>query len=94
MFVYELSGCGFESRCSHLKNYFIKEINQNELISKKYNKVCRVLNYIENLLVLVTTVTGCVSIFVFASLVGVAIEITSSSIELKICAITARIKKV
>ena len=27
-------------------NYFIEKINQNELMSKKHKKVCRVLNYI------------------------------------------------
>ena len=45
------------------RNYFIKEINQNELMSKKHKKVFRVLNYIENLLLLVSTVTGYISIF-------------------------------
>ena len=45
------------------RNYFIKEINQNELMSKKHKKVFRVLSYIENLLLLVSTVTGYISIF-------------------------------
>ena len=39
------------------------------------------------------TVTGCASIFDFASLVVIAIWITSSVIGLKIWVITARIKK-
>ena len=30
------------------RNDFNKEINQNELMSKKHKKVCQVLNYIEN----------------------------------------------
>ena len=55
------------------RNYFIKEINQNEIMSKKHKKVYRVLNYIEHLLVLLSTVTGCVSISVFAFLVGIPI---------------------
>ena len=33
------------------RNYLIKEINQNELMSKKHKKVYRVLNYIEHLLI-------------------------------------------
>ena len=45
------------------RNYVIKEINQNELMSKKHKKVFRVLSYIENLLLLVSTVTGYISIF-------------------------------
>ena len=47
-----------------------------------------VLNYIEHLLILVSTITSCVSIFAFTSLVGIPIGITSSAIGLKICVIT------
>ena len=76
------------------RNYFIIEINQNELMSKKHKSVCRVLNYIKHLLILISTVTGCVSISAFVSLVGVGIPIglKSPEIGLKICAITAGIK--
>ena len=51
------------------------------------------MNYIENLLILLSTVSGCVSVSAFAALVGIPIEITSSAIGLKICVITAAIKK-
>ena len=74
------------------RNYLIEEINQNELMSKKHSKIYRLLNYIEHLLTLISTVTGYVSIFVFASLVGIRIGITTSTIGLKICVITAGIK--
>ena len=37
-------------------------------MSKKYKKVYRVLNYIEHLLLVICTVTGCVSISAFAEL--------------------------
>ena len=47
----------------------------------------------ENLLILVSTVTGCVSISAFVSLVHVPVSITSSAIRLKICANTPAIKK-
>ena len=46
-----------------------------------------------NFLVVVFTVTGSVSIYSFASLVGIAIGITSSALGLTICVITAGIKK-
>ena len=61
-------------------------------MSKKHSKIYRLLNYIEHLLTLISTVTGYVSIFVFASLVGIRIGITTSTIGLKICVITAGIK--
>ena len=62
-------------------------------MSKKHKKVCTTLNYIEHFLILASTVTGCISISAFASLVGIPIGIMSSAIRLKICAITAGIKK-
>ena len=37
------------------------------------------LNYVENLLILASTVTGCISISAFASLVCVPVSITSSA---------------
>ena len=75
------------------RNYFIEEINQNELMSKNLGKACRVLNYIEHLLILASTVTGCISISAFPSLIGIPIEITSSATGLNICIITEEIKK-
>ena len=60
---------------------------------KKYKKVCMALNFIKHFLILASTVTGCISISAFASLLGIPIGIKSSAIELKFCAITAGIKK-
>ena len=51
------------------------------------------MNYIERLLILISTVTGCVSVSSFASLSGNPIGITSSAMELRICVITAGIEK-
>ena len=62
-------------------------------MSKKYKNVYRTLHYIEHLLILISTVTGCVPISAFASLVGISIGITSSVIGLKNCVIIAGIKK-
>ena len=76
-----------------VRNYLIEEIKQNELMSKKYKEVCTTLNYIEHFLILALTITGCVSISAFASLIGILIGITSSTIELKSCTITVGVKK-
>ena len=40
------------------KNYFIEEINQNQLISKKHKKICNILNYTELLLILASAITA------------------------------------
>ena len=62
-------------------------------MSKKHRKVCRCLNYIDHLFIVISTIAECVSISVLVSLVGILIGITSSANGLKICAITTGIKK-
>ena len=81
-------------KVDEIKNNLIQEINRNELMSKRHKKVCRNLHYVDHLLFMTSIITGCTSISAFASLVGILIAITSSGTELKICVITAGIKKV
>ena len=57
------------------RNYFIEDIKQNELISKKHKKVCKILKYTEHLFILASTVTRCVSISAPASLVDIPVAI-------------------
>ena len=47
----------------------------------------------ELFLTLAYIITGCISISVFASLLGIPIGIMNSAVGLKICAIAAGIKK-
>ena len=65
--------------------YFIEEINQNKLMSKKHKEVCGVLNYFENLLILASTISKCVSIAAFDSLVCIPIESTNSASIKNLC---------
>ena len=65
---------------------FLEEIKHNDLMSEKYKKRCKYLNCVEHLLILVSTVTGCVSISAFASLVCIPVGITSSALGIKIYA--------
>ena len=62
-------------------------------MNEKFKKTCKYLNYVEHLLILVSKITGCISISAFASLVAIPVGITSSAVGIKICAITAGIKK-
>ena len=74
------------------ENYFLEEIEQNELISRKHKKVCTIVNYIKHFLILASAMTGSILIAVFASLLGIHILITSSATGLKMYAIAAGIK--
>ena len=62
-------------------------------MSKKSKKVITTLNHIKHFLILASAIFGSTSIIAFTSLIGVLIEITSSVIGWKNCAITAGIKK-
>ena len=62
-------------------------------MSNKHKKVCIVLNYNDHLLIVVSTITGYVSISAFDFLVAIPVGITGSAVGLRICAITARIKR-
>ena len=61
-------------------------------MSEKYKKTCKYLNYVKHLFILVSTIAGCVSVSVSASLVAITVGVTSSAVALKICAINAGIK--
>ena len=42
------------------KNYFLEEIKQKDLVSKKHKKVCTTLTYIEHFLVFASTISECI----------------------------------
>ena len=63
------------------------------MISNKHKKNCKILNYTEHLHILASTVTGCVAVSAFESLVGIPVGIASSAVTIKNCVITATIKK-
>ena len=65
------------------KEQLLEEINHNYLMSEKH-KTYKYLNYVENLFILVSTVTCCFPISAFASLVYVPVGMTSSAVGLNI----------
>ena len=68
------------------RNHFIKEIDQNGLMSQKHKEICTILNYIEHFLVLASAVTSSVSVSAFVSLLGISVGITRSVVGLRIWA--------
>ena len=74
------------------RDYFLEEIEQNKLMSRKHKRVFTTLNYIEYFLILTSTITGCIWVSDFAPLLDISIGITSSPIRLTICEIAAGIK--
>ena len=70
-------------------NYFIEETKQNVLIRKKFETYGNILNYTEQLLILASTVPGCVSISAFVSLVDISLDIAISAVGTQTCAVSA-----
>ena len=79
-------------KINEIKNYTLGEIKHNDLVTEKYNSH-KILYHVEHLLILASTVTGCISISAFSSLVCVSFGILSSALGIKVYAITAGIKK-
>ena len=49
------------------RNYFVEEIEQNELMSRMHKKVCTTLNYIKHFLVLTSIINERILISAFDS---------------------------
>ena len=80
-----------KNRCN--KEHLSDEIKHICLMSEKVKNVCRALNYFEHFLAFVSAASGCVSISTFPSLVVVSEGIANPALGLKICAVTAGIKR-
>ena len=65
------------------RNYLLDKIKDNNLMSEKYKKTCKYLNYVEHLFILASTITGCGSVSTFASLNCISVGIISSALEIK-----------
>ena len=68
------------TKIDDMRNYFLEEIKQNELMSKKHKIVCAALNYIEHFLILASRINGCNSFSGCATLIGILIGIIRSAI--------------
>ena len=81
-------------KIDEIRNCLIEEINQNESMSKKHKTVCRVLNYIVHSFIVISTITWCVSISAFTSLVCIPIVMRTPATGLKICVILPELKSI
>ena len=73
---------------------FLDEMKHNYLMSKKCKNTCKYLNYVGQLLILASTVTGCISISTFASLIAIPVGIKRYAEQIKIFCNHCRNKKV
>ena len=78
---------------SKIENYVREEINQRKSCSKKLIKCLAAFDYIDKVLIVLSSTSGGVSICTFTSVVGAPIGITSPSFTLIFSLTTGIIKK-
>ena len=81
------------SEITGIENYFYQEINQQKSYNKKLNKYVTIFDYIDNILIILSTTSRRISIISFTSIIGVPAGIASTSFTLIFSIITGIIKK-
>ena len=81
------------SEITGIENYFYQEINQQKSYNKKLNKYVTIFDYIDNILIILSTTSRRISIVSFTSIIGVPAGIASTSFTLIFSIITGIIKK-
>ena len=80
------------NKINEIKDYFIADIRERELMSKNLSKYIASLDYLDKSLIVLSVATGSVSIASFATVIGTPIGITSASCSLTF-SITTRFVK-
>ena len=76
-----------------IENYFINEINERKSCSKKLSKYVTTFDYIDKILIILSTTSGGISTISFTSIIGEPAGIASASFTLIFSIITGIIKK-
>ena len=80
------------NKISKIEDYFIAEIKERELMSKKLSKYISFFDYFDKSLIVLSVTSGDVSIASFATVIGAPIGITSASLSLAFSLVTGLVK--
>ena len=81
------------NKISEIEDYFIAEIKETELMSKKLSKYFSFFDYFDKSLIVLSVTRAGVFIASFATVIGVSIGITSASLSLAFSLCTGLVKK-
>ena len=70
------------NKISEIEDYFIAEIKERELMSKKVSKYVSFFDYFDKSLIVLLVTSGGLSVASFATVIGAPIGITSASLSL------------
>ena len=80
-------------RINEIKDYFIAEIRERELMSKNLSKYIASFDYLDKSLIILSVVTGSISVATFATAIGAPVGIMSASCSLAFSITTGFVKK-
>ena len=81
------------NKINEIKDYFITEIKERELMSKKLSKYIAFCDYSDKLLAVLSATSGSISIALFATVIGTPVGIASTSLSLVFSLSTGLVKK-
>ena len=81
------------NKFNEIKDYFVAEIKERELMSKRLSKYIASFDYFDKSLIVLSVTTGSISIASFATVIGAPVGIISASFSLAFSISTGIIKK-
>ena len=82
------------NKINEIKNYFIAEIKERELMSKRLRKYIASFNYFDKSLTVLSVTSGSISIAPFATVIGTPVGIASASLRFAFSLSTGLVKKI
>ena len=80
-------------KINEIKDYFIAEIKERELMSKRLTKYIASFNYFDKSLIILSVATGSISMASFATVIGAPVGMMSASFSLAFSITTWFVKK-
>ena len=80
------------NKINEIKDYFIAEIKEGELMSKKLSRYIASFDYFDKSVIVLSAASGSISIVSFATVIGTPVGIASANLSLTFLASTGLVK--
>ena len=81
------------NKINEIKDYFVAEIKERELMSKRLSKYIAFCYYFDKSLIVLSATGGSISIASFSTVMGTPVEVVSASLSLAFSLSTGIVKK-
>ena len=80
------------NKINEIKDYFVAEIKERELMSKRLSKYIASFDYFDNSLIVLSVTAGSISVVSFAIVIGAPVGMVSASLSLAFSISTGIVK--